>query len=372
MKQTGLDRPKNCCSSDACAFTLVELLVSISILAVIVFLLVDIMSGTQRSWTMARERTTEYREARTAFESLSHRLSLATLNAYWGYKLSVRGVPTNFERESELHFVSGPALQLLSGIPSTAGHAVFFQAPLDITENRVPTGSLPDINRAHELINGWGYYVTYGSDLSARPTFLVTDTVRNPERKRFRLMEFRMPTERLNLYRPTSTSSSQPWIEAQTSMSQLYSWFGSTAATYSQPLAENVLALLIEPVVPAYLASTGANNDIAPDFQYDTRRHQWTTDSRSKISRHQLPPELRLTLICLEESSWKALSTQAQDAAGTELLGLLRETWFKSATNFDTDMEALKAKLLALKLRYRIFSTAIPVQEARWITENNS
>lgn len=360
------------------AFTLVELLLSMTILVIIMLLLTQVLSDTQKAWSQARARTTQYREARAAFESMSRRLTQATINSYWGYQLDANGTPTLYERQSELHFLSGPSTVLLPGATSAVGQSVFFQAPLCITEDQTPSASTPDLKPMEDLLNAWGYYVEYNSDLPQRPEFLKTDLLRNPERKRFRLMEYRLPSEKLDLYRLVddpagATKPKLPWIETPTTQAALYAWFADKLASNSQPLADNILAVIIQPVTPTAdtTKSTGADLNLAPDYLYDTRRHQWAVDARAKVSRHQLPPELRLTLIALDEAAWQALSNAKQDAAATKLLEQINTTWFKSAEKFQDDLQALEKEIVALRLNHRVFSTAIPIRAARWTTELN-
>lgn len=360
------------------AFTLVELLLSMTILVIIMLLLTQVLSDTQKAWSQARARTTQYREARTAFESMSRRLTQATLNSYWGYRLDANGSPTLYERQSELQFLSGPSRILLPTMTATTGQSVFFQAPLCVTEDKTPSASTPDLQPMEDLLNAWGYYVEYNSDLSQRPEFLKTDLLRNPERKRFRLMEYRLPSEKLDLYRLVNdpagaTKPKLPWIETPTTQAALYAWFSGNLTTNSQPLADNILAVIIQPVTPTADTSktTGADLDLAPDYLYDTRRHQWASDSRAKVSRHQLPPELRLTLIALDEAAWQALSDTKQDEAATQLLEQINSTWFKSSDKFQEDLQALEKSIVALRLNHRVFSTAIPIRAARWTTELN-
>lgn len=117
-------------------------------------------------------------------------------------------------------------------------------------------------------------------------------------------MEFRQPTEKLSLYRLVTppngdaTSTKIPWLEAQNSQNGLYDWFRSDLAADSQPVAENILAIFVQPVWPMPGKDTGADTSAAPNYLYDTRRHQWPdTTTMAERSRHQLPPMIRLTLV---------------------------------------------------------------------------
>ncbi|HSJ03744.1 MAG TPA: prepilin-type N-terminal cleavage/methylation domain-containing protein, partial [Verrucomicrobium sp.] len=56
-------------------FTLIELLVSMTVVALLMGMLLQTVFQTQNIWTQARVRVEEYREARTAFEVITRRLS---------------------------------------------------------------------------------------------------------------------------------------------------------------------------------------------------------------------------------------------------------------------------------------------------------
>lgn len=353
----------------AFGFTLVELLVSMTVLAVLMLFLAQILSDTQRTWGQAKARVGEFREARAAFEALTRRLSQATLNSYWGYRLDKSGNPDLYQRQSELHYVSGPATILLPQTQLVAGHAVFFQAPLGQTLDASASTSSSSPEGLENLLNAWGWYAQYESDLPRRPDFLGPD-IAHPEKKRFRLREFRQPTEKLALYRtvtdPKGGSIPIPWIEAQTSRNGLYEWFRGTLEEDSQAVAENILAVLIQPVWPATAGATGASTDAAPDYLYDTRRYQWPESStQAARSRHQLPPVLRLTLIALDERSWGALDPVKADALAGDLIDLMNKTLFKKSEDYEKDLQQLEVMLGQHKIGFRVFSTAIQIPAAK-------
>ncbi len=350
------------------AFTLIELLVSVAVLAVLMLVLTQVLSDTQTTWGRAKARTEEFREARAVFEAMASRLSQATLNSYWGYKLDINNNPVSYERQSELHFVSGPATTLLGASLPAAGHSVFFQAPLG--ENMgagALSGSATEPYGLQNMLNAWGWYARYESDMPRRPPFLVASPAQ-PERKRFRLMEFRQPTEKLSLYQ---LDGGIPWIEAQKTQADLYKWFRMDLAQESQPVAENILAVFIQPVWPVLDGDTGADVSAAPDYVYDTRRHQWQGSSAlSKLSRHQLPPVLRLTLVALDERDWSRLDVSASDALAEKLQKLVNTEVFTSAVKYEADVKKLETELVNLKLGFRIFSTAVQMPAAKLMSQS--
>lgn len=361
-------------------FSLVELGISISVIVLLLVLLSQILGDTQKVWARTRSRTAQFRDARAAFEAMSRRISQVTLNSYWGYRKDASGAPVLYERQSELHFVCGPAANLIpraSGEASVAGHGIFFQAPLSMT------GGSAALEQMDDLMNAWGYYVEFNSDLPQRPDFLREDVIRHPERRRFRLMEFRLPSEKLDLYRLVASAAApsgpkMPWIEAQTTRAGLYEWFTLHLSTYAEPLADNVLAFLIKPVVPSLNATQPSDfaRSINADPLYDTRRYQWestgqATSSYARYSRHQLPPELQLTLVALEEDSWAAIPEDKLEEMTTQLTLLVNQQLFARPADFTQDISFLQQELTRLGLKHRIFTTAIPLRAARWTTEQN-
>ncbi|MCF7786513.1 MAG: Verru_Chthon cassette protein C [Prosthecobacter sp.] len=352
------------------AFTIVELLASLAVLSVLMVVLAQVLSVTQRTWGRAKARTEEFRAARAAFDAIATRLSQATLNSYWGYKLDKDGNPVLYQRQSELHYVNGPVTTLLPSATPSAGHAIFFQAPLgESLDASGATVSAATPAGLENLLNSWGWYALYESDLPRRPDFLQAGPA-HPEKKRFRLMEFRQTTEKLPLFQLTSDPNGGtmpiPWIEAQTGKENLYKWFRDTLAADSQPVAENILAILIQPVWPSSGGQTGASTDAAPDYIFDTRRHQWPDlTPLAYRSRHQLPPMLRLTLIALDERDWGGIDTAKADELAAELSELVNAKLFKLAADYEKDLQRLEAELVKRRLSFHIFSTAVQIPAAK-------
>ncbi len=148
-------------------FTLVELMVSMAILSLMVVLLAGMVDHVSSIWTFTRSRVEQFRQAREGFESITRRLSQATLNTYYDYADASGNlrtpdnastfVPFRYTRVSELRFVSGPNLASLatpsdpnSPAPPRPTHSVFFQAPLGLVGDPSSYGSLEN------LLNTWG------------------------------------------------------------------------------------------------------------------------------------------------------------------------------------------------------------------------
>jgi uncharacterized protein (TIGR02599 family) len=94
-------------------FTLVELIVAVGLLAIVLLLLASMTNSTASIWKLTSGKIEEFRSASNAFDSMTRRLSQATLNTYWDYDSPT--APTKYFRHSELRFISGPALANSSG-----------------------------------------------------------------------------------------------------------------------------------------------------------------------------------------------------------------------------------------------------------------
>jgi len=364
------------------AFSLVEMLVAVVITSLLLMLMVQMLGSTQLAWKNTRSSVGSFRDARNAFETISRRVSQATLNAYWGYNDPAN--PIFYQRQSELHFVSGPAQTLLPLQPLSPGHALFFQAPLGIAEST-------EVQRLEDTLNTIGYWVAFGSDLDHRPAWLQKDTVTHPERRRFRLMEFRPPTEKLDLYRmvddPASPGKQRPWIEVQTAQNTLYQWFNNYLLAHSHPIADHIFAIFIEPLNPVPVVPTTGTSppppaSLVPDYHYDSRRHQWVTDPRANISRHQMPPRLQLTLLALDEDTWLPLTQEQMTQHATSLAKFMKEKVFqglkgtpteaKLREQTKTDLQIIDAELKKIGLRSRTFTAVVNIRAAKWITSQEA
>ena len=208
------------------AFTLVEVLVSITILSIIILIIASAMKQTQDVWSSTQNRVEAYRESRASFEAMSRRLSEATVNSFWGYDDPTS--PRIYVRHSDLHFVSGHTGGIL-GRGLYPGHGVFFQAPFGFAGSEVgASGKGEELDHLNSLLNGWGYYVSYTSDLNERPDFLRNDTDAHPARSRFRLFEHRIPAEHLRLFDVDPGSTLQePIISSHTTNSEIRRWITS-------------------------------------------------------------------------------------------------------------------------------------------------
>lgn len=355
------------------AFSVVELLASTAVLVVLLLLLVTTVSQTGATLRMTTSKTEEFREARTAFETITRRLSEATLNTYWDYDNPL--APTRYERRSELRFVCGPAAALLGDTEraTRVSHAIFFHAPLGLsTAVAAPTADQPDFRGLDQLLNVWGYFVELSDDRALRPAFL-TDALR-PLRHRFRLMECMQPTEKLRTYHYTSGgTAAAPASSAYQGLGWFTDFINRPDAPV-HPLAENIVALILTPrlaKVEERAFNLGADaSPLAPKYRYDsTQRH---ADARLN-PKNQLPPVVQVTLVAIDETSAARLNLGPKSGD----LFRLRDK-FAASKYFTQDLtldptrgpeDSLENRLLALKAGYRVFSTHVPIRAAKWSRE---
>src|SRR5688572_4390908 len=98
-------------------FTLVELLVSTTVLTLIVMMLVQITDRTASMWRYTSGKIEQFSSARDGFEALTRQVGQATLNTYYDYydaSGNPRTVanaatfrPDKYGRQSELRFIAG-------------------------------------------------------------------------------------------------------------------------------------------------------------------------------------------------------------------------------------------------------------------------
>ena len=64
-------------------FTLVELMVSTGLIALLMLLLLGTVDQTQNVWKRTTAKVAQFQASRAAFEAMNRRLSQATLNTYY-------------------------------------------------------------------------------------------------------------------------------------------------------------------------------------------------------------------------------------------------------------------------------------------------
>lgn len=380
-------------------FTLVELLVSVAVLSVLMLMVFQMLDETQRTWSRAKGMVASFKDARDGFEAMNRNVSQATLNTYLGFEQAsaTNPVPTSFGRTSELHFICGPADKLMDKVEGRTRitHCIFFQAPLgyqtfEAKESSSSANGDPYIG-LENLLNGWGYYVEYGSDKSERPPFLSELTPPVEERYRFRLMEFRQPAEVTTIYqyRLEAPGNKQLDLAKQTEWFNS-SKFGVTDKANDDPvgqagkvrtvrtLADNIIALIISPRLAENDTDESGGNvldssfqkptDIAKNYYYNSRAWQESGgDADVKAySKHQIPPVLRVTIVAIDEVDAYRYAMQNPDVKQIPKYAPSEPTWFTDVSQYARDMQRLKEGLEAVGIRYRVFTSNIRMREGNF------
>ncbi|HSI83815.1 MAG: Verru_Chthon cassette protein C [Candidatus Methylacidiphilales bacterium] len=345
-------QPQDAASYCRCrAFTLVEMLVTLSVLSILLLVIFSIINQTSSMWTRTSRNVKQFQSARVAFQTLTRLLSEATLNTYYGVTYA-GGKPTRYDRASDLHFVSGTplatGLNAASGPGSQISHAVFFQAPLGNTDLPAKYG------RLDSLLCVCGFYIQYAQE-AGRPTFLEAMPSVPTKAWRFRLMQLVQPTESFPVY---SNTTGNGWIKNMMT--------APAAGTWVHEIADNVVALVIMPVDP-----TPAATSIAPNFDYDTRING-AIPAQMPGTLAQLPPVVEVVMVVIDEKSLLKLGNPATPP------NFGQATLFKSAAMLEADLATLQANLNAspgnaagnrISLESRVFRTRVALRGAKWTTE---
>ena len=307
------------------AFTLVEILVSLAVLTILLLISAQVIGQVQATWSASNARVSQFREARTAFDIITRNLSQATLNSYMDYQSNylvtassmagaVSGAnnnPGNYVRKSDLQFVCGYSKDLVNGATSSdesnlPGHAVFFQAPLGITEN-------PNYVGLDKLLCARGYFVQFSSDEAFRPSFLPSGDFR----WRYRLMEYSPPAEKNTIFSLTTGANGavpETWFA---DAGQQINGGGSTETAVNvsttRPIADNLVMLIISPRRELKANETGdvGPTEIAPQFSYNSNNVVGNTTAAPQGYQFLLPPLVRVVLIAIDERSAERLSQES-------------------------------------------------------------
>ena len=327
------------------------MLVSVAVLSLLVLVLTTITEQTGAAWRQTSGKIEQFRSARDAFDSITRRLSQATLNTYWDYDNPT--TPTRYIRQSELRFLSGP-MDAIAGTPpggkAWPTHGIFFQAPVGFSVT--PAAGSPDPTGLENLLNTWGYFVEFGEDNASSPPF-PTHTVRY----RYRLYEFMEPANDLKLYNLTSGNFAYNGKD----------WFLPSLKANKRPvhaLADNVIALVLVPKLSAQEDQTATQ--LAPDLLYDSTTSKSAADINPK---NQLPPVVQVTMVAIDETS------AARLAAGSSIPEIGLGTKFAStpaaAAKVQDDLKSLQEYLTSRKINFRVFTDSVILRTARWSTEQS-
>jgi len=323
-------------------FTLVEILVSTTILVVLMGLVFSVIGQVSDIWRKSTARVEVFQGARLAFDLVTRSVSQATLNTSLDYlntsnqflsdlstPLERRTfMPTRYARRSTLNFVCGfSGMNNYPGTPGT-GTASFFQAPLAYTDDTTNYGSMD------AALNVCGFYVEYGPD-AGRPAHVIA-----PSRYRYRLMEILVPIEKNQIYVEQGAGNT--------------AWFGNFTDK-ARPVADNIIALLIHPQDPedASLFSTS--------YLYDSRAN--ASSNPQPITANQLPPVMQVTLVAIDELSAKRMNS---DSAQPAVITAALSGKFSNPANSAADLQNLKDQLEGNGIQCRVFSTLVPIRESKW------
>jgi uncharacterized protein (TIGR02599 family) len=305
-------------------FTIVEILVASAVLAFVLFIVLSMTDVISGIWKRTSNKIDSFQDARIAFDTLTRNLSQATLNTYLDYDSPTN--PQRYIRQSELKFVTGPAGSGLPGITG-GGQVLLFQAPTGYLNNTSKYQAL------EMLLNTCGYYVDFTTN-SMIPPHVASGS----NTYRYRLMQLMVPADQNQIYKATGTG-----------------WF-SDFVNQAIPVADNVIALIFRPQDPASTPS-----DISTSYVYDSTAN--TTSDPQPDTAHQLPPLVQVTMIALDEASFRRISNgnSQPSVISNALQGRFLET-----QKYDEDLNAVLEDLQKENLTYRVFTSAVPIRESKW------
>jgi len=364
------------------AFTLLELLVAMTVLILLAVVLVGITTQTAATWKYSTARAEQFQEARRAYETVTRRLSQATLNTYYdyAYPLDAKGnpdttqQPTSYIRQSELRFRSGQMVNLMRGAGRSAyrpTHGVFFQATFGVSDTS-------SYRITDNLLNAWGYFVELGDDSDQVPKFLQGVV---PSTMRYRLMEFRQSSETMSLYQLSPNVADDTWF------SQLVNAPATTRPV--RVMTNNIVALIILPkLTPEDQAArntrvTAKYQLLSPVYDYDSKKTSNYTpappasDTSLALEeinpKNQLPPLVQVGMVAIDEISARNL---ARVNHGLPDLGLKTSDLFLQANSLDTgavthqqqdgDLSKFEQRLIAAKVSYRFYMSNVAIRGAKW------
>jgi len=360
------------------SFTLVEMLVAIAVLSILIVLAAQIITRTSSVWVYSTSKMAEGREARVAFNSLTQRLSSATVDQYYGYTYTAvtpattppSYLPNSYVRRSELRFISGPSATINTTVAASPTDAIFFAAPLGIVNNTATYGHLPS------LLNVCGYYVQWSNVDLERPSIpgMATTGI-----YRFRLMQFVQPAESMSIYSQTvPISGSNPNGNYPTFNFQTGTSWQNTAMNNSptgvHPLANNVVALLLLPATN----TTDASGTIAPGFLYNSEVATAPATTPALTSINRTPPVMRVVMYTIDEKSALRLPQSATmpnlyvypAGSGTPLFTDSSKLYPNTNNGDIGDVGRFEQTLTANKLTYRRFDAAVQLPKQPWNTQN--
>jgi uncharacterized protein (TIGR02599 family) len=322
------------------AFTLIEVLVSMVILAMILLVITSVIGQAQRTWKSATSRLSQFREARQAFDSVTRNLRQAMVNRYGDYlprdSPFTPPPPPGIVSKADLGIRFGPAASLVSGGSSAAelpGSAVIFQAPLGLTAE-------PEYRLLKSLLCVRGYYVSFGTDQTFMPAGLSS---RLKERFRYRLLEYAPTAETNPIYQPGPPDS---W----TTISQ------ASGRNALRVVANNIVALILAPTFNSgAVGSTPVElGQPVQNAIYDFNSYADGTFAQ-RSTKYRMPASTQVVMVAVDEE------TSNRMVVGNKSPDLLRQAGaqFSDPVSLERDVEKLRAYMNAQRYNFRIFSTNV-------------
>jgi uncharacterized protein (TIGR02599 family) len=336
------------------AFTLIEVLLSMVILAGIMLIVTQVIGSAQRSWKAASSRVSQFREARTAFDAVSRGLRQAALPTYrdWDYTGSgqsypnaLTDVPLYIRSYADFGFVAGKAADILQGASSDKfpGHAVAFIAPLGKTNQDI-------FQKLPSLPNVRGFFVKFGSDTDYLPRAL---SGRLQPKSRYRLYEYRPPAEKPSDQGQASDSlATDFWTTIKPNGDDLV------------PIAENIVTLVFGLSFAADKTMT-ETPDLASPATSSSSKLPFVAEYNSFKAAQalgtvpQLPHSIEIIMIALDEESATKLA-QLNGSSPPPVLSRGGSS-FKDPANYDRDVRKMTEAMREQHLNYRVFSSIINI-----------
>lgn len=317
------------------------------ILLMMMLIITQVIGTAQRTWRQASARLSQFREARTAFDTITRGLSQATINAYRTYDYGYGGpaglpkdalqAPVGYVRTAELGMLMGPVNTVLGEFGSSAtvtpGHAVLFQAPLGYTGN----SAYRPLNR---LLCVRGYFIYFSDDKNYLPQGLAG---RLESKSRFRLYEYQPTTETNTVY---TGSTNVAWTQVTK----------KSVDDNKRPVAENILTLIMAPSFDV-ATSGGALVTLSQASTSDSYTFNSYTDGGTK--RYHLPNSVKVVMVAMDEESASRLSAQYGNRPPQ-----LFSVGLASPDTLTNDLKLIRDSLLKAKINYRIFSSTISIPAA--------
>ncbi len=344
--------------------TLVEVMAAIAVLSLLLVVLVSATNLISATTKQATSTVDAFAAARNGFDILSQRLSQATLNTYWDYYdangnrrnlTNTSFVPATYGRASDLQFLVVQNSQMAG-----CGQEIYFQTP----ESFSTTSSYRE---SHGLLNACGYYVRYGSDATFAPSMMTQVnpvTHQTPaSRWRYRLMQALQDTTGFLVY-TNAPSDQQSW--ATTTLA---------GASASQPLADNIIALIVWPRLPAVDDSTGTN--LTPNYLYDSQANTSPNPANNPpqvITANQLPATVQVTLLAIDEPSAARMDTHSSTPPAIITSALQNKFTTSNANQYQVDLygdgtpanPGVIPTLAAQHINCRVLNATIVLRESQW------